>query len=102
MCMWMDFINKFTKVTGSKPAVLRAIWSYLCSEVGSAENTAEEEVNERVASFLLESDDTDLIYDLRSKNGRPHDTSLDPFWSELQKYLDDVTAVHERRHSDML
>ena len=56
----------------------------------------------RVASFLLESDDTDLIYDLRSKNGRPHDTSLDPLWSELQKYLDDVTAVHERRHSDML
>ena len=95
----MDFINKFTKVTGSKPAVLQAIWSYLCSEVGSAENTAEEEVNERVASFLLESD---LIYDLRSRNGRPHDTSLDLFWSELQKYLDDVTAVHERRHSDML
>ena len=100
--MRMDFINKFSKVTKTKPAILRAMWSYLQGTKSAPENEIESTVDERVTKFLLESYDVDLIYDLRSKNGRPKDATLDLFWEELDKYLAEITAVHERRHRDTL
>ena len=78
------------------------MWSYLQGTKSAPENEIESAVDERVTKFLLESDDVDLIYDLRSKNGRPKDATLDLFWEELDKYLAEITAVHERRHRDTL
>ena len=100
--MRMDFIHKFSKVTKTKPAILRAMWSYLQGTKSAPENEIESAVDERVTKFLLESDDVDLIYDLRSKHGRPKDATLCLFWGELDKYLAEITAVHERRHRDTL
>lgn len=43
-----------------------------------------------------------MFYDLRKNNGRPKDASLDPFWDALDVYLDEVSVVQERRHSDKM
>ncbi|CAG2208685.1 unnamed protein product [Mytilus edulis] len=48
---------------------------------------------------LVYSDVFKLFYDLRKNNGRPKDEKLKPFWSELQKYLDEVAVVDDRRET---
>ena len=48
-------------------------------------------------------DDPDIILDLRKLNGKVKSTQFDPFWDQLQLYLDELTlAVDERRHSTVL
>ena len=48
-------------------------------------------------------DDPDIVLDLRQLNGNAQSTKFDPFWNELQLYLDEINlAVDERRHSDVL
>ena len=46
-----------------------------------------EEVDKRLANFILESNDIDLLWDLRKLNGHPKNSAFDPFWQELQKYI---------------
>ena len=58
-------------------------------------------VDDNVAAFLAESDDPDLFYDMRRLNGRPNDESLNTFWEELKKFLDESNVVHERRQGEI-
>ena len=37
------------------------------------------------------------MFDMRSQNGRPNSTKFDQFWAELDRFLDEQSAVHERR-----
>ena len=99
--MRKNFINKYAK-TGAKPAVLRHIHRYLTEDSSVAESKQQASVDERVSEFLLQSDCTSLMYDLRCNNGRPVDTRLDPFWDALEKHLENTAVVHERRHGDSL
>ena len=71
---------------------------------GSAAITSDQAaVDERVAQALLEVDDPDIIIDLRRFNGKVNTCQFDPFWGELQAFLDEeVLAVDERRHGDVL
>lgn len=43
---------------------------------------------------------TELIFDLRKNNGKTCDPRLEPFWSELGKFSDEKSVVHERMHTD--
>jgi len=64
---------------------------------------AQQVVNERVASALINLDDPNIMLDLRQLNGTVCSDKFDAFWSELQVYLDEFNlAVDERRHSDVL
>ena len=47
-------------------------------------------------------DDPELVLDLRRANGNPQSTIFDAFWRELPDYLDEITAVDERRHGDVM
>ena len=86
--------------SGTKPAVLRHMYKFLTSDSTAAESEKEAIVDERVTDFLLNSDSTELLYDLRKNNGRPNDPELDPFWDALGKHLENVSVVHERRHGE--
>ena len=59
-------------------------------------------MDEHVAKAVLRFEDLELVLDLRRANGNPQSTIFDVFWKELQHYLDEVTAVGERRHGDIL
>jgi len=64
---------------------------------------AQQVVNERIASALINLDDPNIMLDLRQLNGRVCSNKVDAFWSELQVYLDEFNlAVDERHHSDVL
>ena len=64
---------------------------------------AQQIVDERVAKALIDLDDPDIMLDLRRLNGRVTSDKFDPFWDELQAYLDELgLAVDERRHSSVL
>jgi hypothetical protein len=97
-----SFIMRYARVNGLKPAILRDVFRFLTNDSAAAESKNQSEVDDRVAEFLLDADDAHLFYDLRKLNGRPHDTSLNPFWEELGKYLDDVSVVQERRHTSFM
>jgi hypothetical protein len=52
--------------------------------------------------YLLASDDPELYVDMRKNNGRPKNKQFDPFWEELGRYLEEKSAVHERREESIL
>ncbi|XP_060585359.1 uncharacterized protein LOC132741240 isoform X2 [Ruditapes philippinarum] len=98
--MRRDFIDMYGKSVKAKPAILRSVFSFLTGYKMSPENEQEASVDERVCEFLLNSDDPELILDLRKHNGRIKNPKFDPFWDELEKYLQEKSVVHERRHTD--
>ena len=99
--MRKDFIDRYSKSCKVQPALLRSMFNFLNPFEFRSETQEQEETDLRVCRFLLEGQDSDLIYDLRKNNGHPADPKFDAFWEELQKYLDEKSAVHERRQSEI-
>jgi hypothetical protein len=97
--MRQEFIVRYAYACKIKPAILRNAYHFLTQDSSAAENSSQAEVDERVVDFLMNADDPMLFYDMRRNNGRPKDERLKPFWTELQKYLDEIAVVHDRRHS---
>ena len=97
--MRMEIIQRYSREI--KPALLRNIYSFITQDSSAAETQHIEKVDKNVAIFLAESDDPDLFYDLRKLNRRPNYQSLDPFWEELKKFLDEHSIVHDRRHGEI-
>ena len=98
--MHKEFFDRYSKF-GIDPAILRDIYRFNADDE-SAGSSQKEDVDKRLVNFILESNDTDLLWDLRKLNGHPKKTASDPFWQGLQKYIDEFAAVDERRHSDIL
>ena len=53
-----------------KPALLRNIYSFITQDSAAPETQHTAKVDKNVAIFLAESDEPDLLYDLRKLNGR--------------------------------
>ena len=100
--MQKDFIDRYKACTGLQPVILRNMYMYLTEFEYQANSANAAEVDERFMKFLLESEDSDLIFDMRKNNGRPAEEKFKLFWKELNKYLDEKAAVHERRSNDKL
>lgn len=100
--MRKDFIDRYKKCPGMQPVILRNMFNFMTEFEHQSSTDREAEIDERLMRFLLESEDTNLIFDLRKNNGRPVMEKYVPFWDELVKYLDEKSAVHERRTTNML
>ncbi|KAK3097052.1 hypothetical protein FSP39_005923 [Pinctada imbricata] len=100
--MRREFIERYTSKAKVKPAILRDVYRYLTQDSAAAESGHQAEVDNRVAEFLLQADDTGLFYDLRRYNGRPKNEALDPFWEEAQKYFDEAAVVDDRRQGQQM
>ena len=97
--MKQAFIEKYSEATKYPTMVLRSIFQELTEGSSAASSSKETEVDLSVTQFLLSSDHTNLILDLRSLNGQPSSTKIDAFWDECQKYFDEhVAVVSEQRH----
>ena len=56
-------------------------------------------MQERIAKFILTSDDPEIITDLRKTNGHKEHSNFDEFWDEINKLFKEYqTAIHKRRH----
>lgn len=99
--MFKEFHEKYAKSCKEKPAILRSLYQYLTGYTLTSTNKAEEAIDARVSKFFLNSDDPKLLLDLRHLNGRVKDPKYNPFWEEMQKFLDEKSVVHERRHNEI-
>ena len=71
MAMRREFIHSFGTVTHSNPAFLREAYRRLTEDSSASSNATETEVDARIA-HLLDTEDPDLVWDLRVNNsGRP-------------------------------
>ena len=89
--------NKEVKLLNSATPsyLIRHVYRTLTGDA-SAEVT-KSEIDDRV-KLAIETEDPDLIIDLRNLNaGRPADT-FNEFFNELEKIVEEITAADERRH----
>ena len=84
--MRKEFFDRYSKF-GIEPAVLRDIYRFTTDDESAGSSQKKEEIDKRLVNFILESNDTDLLWDLRKLNGRQKNPAPDPFWQELQKYI---------------
>jgi succinate dehydrogenase flavin-adding protein (antitoxin of CptAB toxin-antitoxin module) len=78
------------------------MYRFLSKDQSAPESFEQRQVDQRVFKCLLEADDPDLLYDLRKNNGNPECAELEPFWQEVDRFLEEQAIVHERRHGDYL
>lgn len=60
--------------------------------------SSSENLNERI-NTIISTQDPSIVDDLRHHN-RGHPTKYERFWEECRKYLEDETAVDDRRHGE--
>ena len=99
--MRQDFINMYGRLTPSTPPyVLRDIYKALTKDQCASCTTNQKEIDMRIKE-ALESEDADIIVDLREFNGRSTDR-YKVFWEICETYLNECTAVHDRRHDSVV
>jgi len=68
--MRQEFAEKFRALSGDfSPAMLRQIYRDLTADGSAPHDSAEREIDERVAEFAASNGDLDLFHDLRALNG---------------------------------
>ena len=80
-------------------ASLREMYRMATGDQTASLTTAENELDERLRQSL-EMEDLDLIVDLRQLNKGHRDTFV-VFWEKMKIYLNESSAVHERRHGEV-
>ena len=98
--MRKEFVNTYGRFTNStKPVVLRSIYKELTGDA-SGSNTSDEVAVDKWLKEALSFEDVDIIVDLRELNeGRSG--KYDIFWTKCKEYLQECTAVPDRRHGDV-
>jgi hypothetical protein len=96
--MRQEFLSLFGRSIHSRAAFLREAYRRLTGDCSASITSAENEVDKRVAE-ILDTENSDLIWDLRVNNsGRPE--LYTAFLEECQKYISQKVevAVDDRRH----
>ena len=62
-----------------EPVVLRDIYYFITDDESAGSSQKEEEVDKPHVNFIPESNDTDLLWNLRKLNGRPKNPASDRF-----------------------
>ena len=98
-----DFIKKYSRTIAASKLVLRNIYQDLTEDSSAAASKTQAEKQKEIALFVSEQDEPDILLDLRVLNGKPNSTKYDEFWDEIQALFNEYeTAVHERRHGNIL
>ena len=69
---------------------------YTLGDCSASLNTHEQEIDKRLNEVLL-MEDPHILVDLRELNSNQSD-KYSVFWEKCESYLQECTAVHERRH----
>ena len=90
------FAQKAGRICSLKPAQLRALYRELTGDTSVSEDAVSKTVDSRI-QFVLSSEDSDLVWDLRELNGGPPQ-QYEHFWKECRRYLEESsqTAVDDR------
>ena len=93
--MRSDFMEKYSSEV--KPHILRDMYRFMTDDATAPETSSQAAIDERVMDFFASSDDPDLVMDMRANNGRLANQDFDVFWNELQKLIEELSVVNERR-----
>ena len=98
--MRKEFINAYGRFTSStNPYVLRSIYRHLTGDASGSCTTDEAAIDQRLKE-AISHEDLDIIVDLRKLNeGRVG--KYDTFWTKCNEYLQECSAVPDRRHGEV-
>ena len=71
--MHREFINKYEKYVKAPRSLLRQLYHELTDTEEVSANKAQQEVNNRAMEILLNGNDTDLLFDMRTMRGKDVD-----------------------------
>ena len=104
--MCKEFFDRYSKF-GIEPAVLRDIYRFTTDDESTGSSQKEEEVDQRLVNFILESNDTDLLWDLRKLNSHPKNNiwfllaqTADIYMSlqQLMKECTQIFYIYQSQH----
>ncbi len=75
------------------------VYLFYIGDASASRTTEESEIDKRVEE-ALEMEDPEIFLDLRHTNENKEDR-YGVFWTQCKVYLDECTAVHERRHESV-
>ncbi len=94
--MRRQFCQRFGLVLKAKPAVMMELYQFLTGDVST---TSVEQHFQQILKFMLDSQDPEVVYDLRDINpGRRE--KYEQFWAEVIALINEksLAAVDSRRH----
>ena len=80
-------------------ATLREFYRAATGDQSASLTLNESEIDKRLRK-ALEMEDPDIIVDLRELN-KGHSSKFSTFWEKMKEYLNESSAVHERRHGQV-
>ena len=80
--MRKDFIQPYGKLVKSSKSVLHVTYQELSGDASAHSNENERLMQERIAKFILTSDDPEIIIDLRKTNRHKEHSNFYEFWDE--------------------
>ena len=97
--MEKDFIQRYTRIAKTPISVLRNIYKEISGDCSEYNTQGEKDTSLRIATFISQCDNTDILIDLRKLNGKPNNSLYDEFWEEIHILFNECqAAAQERRH----
>ena len=101
--MEKDFIQRYARIAKTPISVLRNIYKEISGDCSEYNTQDEKDTSLRIATFISQCDNTDILIDLRKLYGKQNNSLYDEFWEEIHILFNEYqAAVQERRHSDVL
>ena len=101
--MRKDFLDRYSKMAKTPPSILKSIYREITGDNSEYQNEHEKLTQKRVAQFIQQCDEADILIDLRKLNGKPNSSKFDPFWDEVNVLFNEYqAAVQERRQGQYL
>ena len=103
--MRRDFLHRWQIAFQGKAAnaALKAIYAELTGDSSALITAQEKETREKLLEWILDSDESNFLVDYHSGSGQLKDGDFQPFWDEVNKYMNEQElAVHERRHGETM
>ena len=91
--MRSEFLQKYKRLAKTPKFILRNICCTLVNDGSLASSSAKAEVDQRVAKAIVDLNDPEIVFDLRSMNEKVKSSHFDAFWNELQ-YLDEINLCY--------
>lgn len=100
--MCILFIDCYVKKISMKVVVLRDMYQFVKGDLVVVEFLKQREVDERFVKFIIEIDDFEFVWDLRTNNGCFINEKLNFFWEVLDQFINRELVVYERCYGNYI
>ena len=98
--MRKEFVSSYgCLMNNTKPVVLRAVYRELTGDSSAPNALTDSEIDARLQT-AVSMEDVDIVVDLRELN-EGTTRKYDVFWTKCKEFLQEATAVPDRRHGEI-